>query len=330
MCLKPSLASSVLYRDDDANVIVLDLPRSIEEAQVAVRGTQSRRLISSEPALTPFDVPEPRDGVLVASERSCASQIADLMTAAAVESALNILNHGYDGPYCLPRVVEAAGANEDELHIPPGAHYLHGTIQETREQFLRSAPKFDVIVMDPPWPNRSARRNKGSYQTASTVDEIRYLLEQIPVPAHLSPDGLVAVWITNKPAVFDLMTGPNGLFAQWGLEVAAEWTWLKCTASGEPVLPLHSHWRKPWEKILIAKRRGSSPPSSLRHSVILAVPDVHSRKPSVKGLFDQVFGSAYSGLEVFARTLTAGWWSWGNEVLYFQQSESWISQADVD
>lgn len=330
MSLRPSAASSVLYRDDAANVIVLDLPLSIEEAQVPAGETQTRRLVSSEPALTPFEAPEPRDGVLAVCAGSTASQIADLMTAAAVNSALDHLCHAYDGTYCLPRVTEAARAKRSELYIPPKAQYLQGTIQDMRDQFLQSAPKFDLILMDPPWPNRSARRNKQSYQTASTIGEIRDLLEQIPVPVHLAPDGLVAVWITNKPAVFDLMTGPvAGLFSQWGLELAAEWTWLKCTASGEPLLPLDSHWRKPWEKLLIAKRRGSPTPSTLRHCVLLAVPDIHSRKPSVKGLFDQVFGRAYTGLEVFARTLTAGWWSWGNEVLQFQQSECWIIPTDA-
>jgi len=154
---------------------------------------------------------------------------------------------------------------------------------------------------------------------------MRELLSHIPVRSHLAPDGIVAVWVTNKESVLDYMLSPGGLFSSWGLQLVSEWTWLKVTSSGEPIMPVDSAWRKPWEKLLIA-RRADAPtrPALIQPRVLVAVPDVHSRKPSLREVFGNILGQEYMGLEVFARNLTAGWWAWGNEVLHFQGAEHWV------
>ncbi|PHH88571.1 hypothetical protein CDD83_7352 [Cordyceps sp. RAO-2017] len=149
------------------------------------------------------------------------------------------------------------------------------------------------------------------------------MLAGIPVPARLAADGLVAVWITNKPGVRELLTSPAGVLAGWGLEPVTEWTWLKVAASGEPLYDVESAWRKPWEKLLVARRRGARLHRALPPKVVVAVPDVHSRKPHLRRLFQDALGPQYTGLEVFARNLTAGWWSWGDEVLKFQGAHHW-------
>ncbi len=59
-----------------------------------------------------------------------------------------------------------------------------------------------------------------------------------------------------------------------------------------------------------------------------AVPDVHSRKPNLRQLFDEILPPGYAALEVFARNLTAGWWSWGDDVLHFQHTSHWVSPPD--
>lgn len=322
---------SVLYHDNDHNIVILDIPRSLEEAQSRPGDhlPSSFRILSSEPPSAPFDVPEPRDAAsysMYAGAGAAAAQVADLMTAAAVEGAVETLQSSYNGPFHLPRMVDAGRTSDGavvEARIPPDVTYLDGSIGEKLEEFTASAPQFSLIVMDPPWPNRSVKRKQNSYGTVATMSEMRELLQRIPIASHLAPNGLLAVWITNKPSILDLLTSSNGLFAQWGLEFAAEWTWVKCTTTGEPLFDTQSAWRKPWEKLLIARRRGSPAPPGLRSIIIFAVPDLHSRKPNLRGLFSDVLGRDYQGLEIFARNLTAGWWSWGNEVLRFQQPECW-------
>lgn len=339
-----ALASpSILFQTTDKAVVLLDVPRSLEESQVLPGQQPTSRICSGSPPLVPFATPEPSKDLVDSTSsahgwrsQSQGAAVADLMTAATVQSALRQLADHYAGPFHLPRSlgdpeshVPAASAEPPSCPLvhPPGANYLHGSIEDTRQAFLDKAPEFDLIVLDPPWPNRSVRRRRrrgtAGYATADSLREIGELLAGIPVAARLSPDGLVAVWITNKPSVRKLLTSAAGVFASWGLELAAEWTWLKIAASGDPLYRIDSLWRKPWETLLVAKRRGSRPRRTLGAKVVVAVPDVHSRKPNLRSLFCEQFGNEYVGLEIFARNLTAGWWSWGDEVLKFQEARFW-------
>lgn len=342
------MSQSILFRNEDPSVILIDGPKSIEDAQFmnpveAYQSGRTRRLISSKPPEEPFKTPDPKQTPL---NSNLGAALAELTAAAAIENGLKVLHDLYSGPWCLSRVhapqeEDAKGNERDKKRkaeevdspknvlsdpvIPEGSVYLHGTISSERSRFLKEAPKFDLIVMDPPWPNRSVRRKKGSYHTANDLDEIRETLSLIPIASSLAPDGLVAVWITNKASVLELLTSPRGLFAEWGMELVSEWTWLKVTTAGEPIVSVDSTWRKPWERLLIAKKRGAELtrlPSQGR--VIVSVPDLHSRKPNLRPLFEDILPPGYRALEVFARNLTAGWWSWGDEVLKFQQPEYWV------
>lgn len=340
-------SQSILFCNEDRSVILIDGPKSIEDAQFlkpaeASRCGRRRRLISSKPPEEPFKTPEPKQ---CSTTPSAAAALAELSAASAVEDALRVLNDLYSGPWCLPRVhavqktsmeghekdkkrkAEELDAPEDVPNDPEIAEEsvdFQGTISSERSRFLKEAPMFDLILMDPPWPNRSVRRKRGSYSTANDLDEIRSTLSLIPIASNLAPEGLVAVWITNKASVLELLTSPRGMFAEWGLELVDEWTWLKVTTAGEPVVDVNSAWRKPWERLLIAKRRGAGMPKlPSRRRVIVSVPDLHSRKPNLRSVFEDVLPLGYRGLEIFARNLTAGWWSWGDEVLKFQQPEHW-------
>jgi N6-adenosine-specific RNA methylase IME4 len=267
------------------------------------------------------------------------------MTTASVQSALQVLRHEHQGPFHLARIsapVDATGrgAGADAGTVAPDADAdadevaetlpvsnatpLHGSIHQLRQVFIDTAPAFRLVVLDPPWPNRSAKRRTDKYATTPNLAEMRSLLTSIPVSAHLANDGLVAVWITNKASIPDLLTSPTGVFASWGVELVAEWTWLKIAATGEPLYDVESAWRKPWEKLLIAKRIGVPAPPELKSKTIVAAPDVHSRKPNLRGIFAHSLGQQdYAGLEIFARNLTAGWWSWGDQVFCFQGQQHW-------
>ncbi|KAI1014740.1 hypothetical protein LB503_003791 [Fusarium chuoi] len=323
--------SSVLFESPDKSLIVLDIPTSLEESQVLPSQVPRRRIVSASPPSTPYPTPEPRHGGGDHSAFATASpgaQLAELMTAETVSSALQDLacTYSYSGPFHEDRLVQpqqAPSVSALPPLIPDKAEFLDGSIEAMRDTFHMSAPKFDLVVLDPPWPNRSARRKTDKYATVSNLKEMRNLLLHIPLASHLAPDGLVAVWVTNKHSIHDFLTSPTGLFAAWGLEFVTEWTWLKVAASGEPLYDIESTWRKPWEKLIIAKRIGSQRPEALESKVIVAIPDIHSRKPNLRGLFQDVIGKEYLGLEIFARNLTAGWWAWGNEVMRFQQPEHW-------
>ncbi|KAI0109538.1 MT-A70-domain-containing protein [Nemania sp. FL0031] len=353
--------SSVLFKSSDGVAVVIDIPRSLEEAQVLPGKTITRRIVSCNPRETPWQVPEPKKTHITKSASPSAA-IAELMTLESVKAALEQVRANYGGPWCLPRVTRNQAANESgpirtgatvtqsqkrkhkmsspasekedkeavptSLYIPERSHSLLGTISSKRGAFLQSAPQFDLIILDPPWPSRSVKRKSDRYATVRDMEEARELLSQIPVASHLKHDGLVAIWVTNKAAITDLLTAPGGILAEWGLEPIGQWIWLKVTSAGEPILEIESLWRKPWERLLIARKIGSTVLLPVSTKVILGVPDIHSRKPSLRSLFQEILPKDYIGLEVFARNLTAGWWSWGNEVLFFQQGHHWISSED--
>jgi N6-adenosine-specific RNA methylase IME4 len=139
------------------------------------------------------------------------------------------------------------------------------------------------------------------------------------------------VWVTNAGRFADLLTRPrDGVFeGEWDVEMVGEWTWLKVTKAGEPVVGVDSAWRKPWERLLIARKRGEGG-GAVKSKVIVSVPDVHSRKPNLRGLVEGLglLPERYEALEGFARNLTAGWWAWGDEVLLFQRRECWVDEDE--
>ncbi len=341
-------SSAILFRNERGTVWLLDLPRSIEESQVPSGAAElpPRRLRSSRPPAQPFQTPEPRDGRWQAASAPQA-QVRELMALASVNGALDELRTGYSGPWCLPRVIldedddnndkpaeEGApdGAALRRLHTPEHSHSLAGTIMDLRAEFLQTAPVFDLIILDPPWPNRSARRKRkgrsNNYSTAADTAAVRELLSLVPVGTKLSPDGVIAIWVTNKPAFTEMLTAPRGgIFAVWGVELVDSWTWLKVTTAGEPIFDVESHWRKPWEQLLIATRPDARRRVPHDGRVLVAVPDVHSRKPNLRPVFGEFLGDGYAALEVFARNLTAGWWSWGDQVLHFQDSRHWAEKV---
>ncbi|KAK7981622.1 hypothetical protein PG996_009313 [Apiospora saccharicola] len=318
-----------------------------------------RRLLSSKPLEKPWQAPSAKTnaGMPSLSSASPSVQLDELMVTETVRGAYEEVGHAYLGPWCLPRVCRSSATTQSHgLHADTAgstrkrdddqgvlltttrtrarfrrqrSQYFEGSIQELRPAFLRDAPKFDLIVLDPPWPSRSVRRKKASYRITNDMQEMRDLLSLIPVAAHLKPDGLVAVWVTNKPAVIELVKSQEGMFSLWGLELVGEWVWIKVTDSGEPIVALESTWRKPWERLLVARRRGSSTKIGPERKVIFGVPDLHSRKPNLKQLFAGILPTDYVGLEVFARHMTAGWWSWGDQVLIFQQRHHWIEDDSI-
>jgi len=233
-------------------------------------------------------------------------------------------------PGNMTSVVEIGDAGD--FLIPPGSTFILSTLERGLPSFLSScdtllltvAKKFDLVLMDPPWPNRSVRHSS-AYRTreSQALDPFQQAVDV--VMSHLLPQGLVAVWITNKPSV---RASVLEIFQALSLSLREEWVWIKTTAHGEPVTQLDGVWRRPYE-ILLLFRKGHYPETPLRR-VIAAVPDLHSRKPCLKALLEELLPSNYSAIELFARSLTAGWWSWGDEVLRFQHKSHWarFDQAD--
>ncbi|ORX58127.1 MT-A70-domain-containing protein [Hesseltinella vesiculosa] len=181
---------------------------------------------------------------------------------------------------------------------------------------------FDLIVMDPPWPNKSVHRST-DYETQDIYD-----LFHLPIKSLIKNQGLVAVWVTNKPKYRRFIL--DKLFKAWQMTCVGEWLWLKVTSSGEPVFPLDSPHRKPYEQLILGRYQpdDTSPtlPNPPQQHVLISVPSIrHSRKPPLGEVLADFLPKQPACLELFARCLTPGWTSWGNECLKFQHESYFIS-----
>lgn len=207
--------------------------------------------------------------------------------------------------------------------IPPRATFIRSTLALGQQAFLACQKytllntRFDLILMDPPWSNRSVR-HAGVYRTSEDqmIDPFQQAVDIMRLS--LVPEGFVAIWITNKASIRSTVL--ETLHAS-DYHLFEEWVWIKTTVHGVPVSQLDGIWRRPYEILLLF--RNGPPGQTTRRRVIAAVPDVHSRKPSLKVLLEELLPRNYNALELFARNLTAGWWSWGDEVLKYQHEGQW-------
>jgi N6-adenosine-specific RNA methylase IME4 len=366
------MSSSILYRNSDSTVLLIDIPRSIEIAQGV---SPSRKIISSKPLEHPYPSVEPKS--FKARAKLGEASLEDLLLQKHLQLALEEVKAGHEGKWCLSRVTgdseilkarkkrkrreentdgsvlfpegneECLGSLEQgplhhnphstfitttlspsnsRIHFPPNSTALLGEISTALPLFTTSAPKFPIIVLDPPWPNRSARRKK-SYNISYNTLSVTSLLSSLPLQNHLEDSGCIAIWITNKDIFRQMVLEKGGLFELWGVELVEEWIWLKVTGEGEVICQLDGVWRRPWEVVLVGQRRRGG---GVKRRVLVGVPDLHSRKPNLKELFADeglglgLLGEEKAGLEIFARNLTSGWWGWGDEALKFQGGDAWV------
>lgn len=214
--------------------------------------------------------------------------------------------------------------------IPPKSCFILATISAGFAAFetaisVVDVVSFDLIVLDPPWANRSVRRGK-TYSTTERQASDPFI-DALRVLRYLGANGTVAIWITNKPAIREQVISS---LHDYELDLAEEWIWTKITMHGQTLTPIDGLWRSPYETLLLFQH---TKVKSVKRRFMFAVPDIHSRKPSLKRLSEKLLplNSDYHALELFARSLTAGWWSWGDDVLKFQHGKNWKSiKEEVD
>ncbi|KAK4574789.1 hypothetical protein LTR86_001631 [Recurvomyces mirabilis] len=210
--------------------------------------------------------------------------------------------------------------------MPPRSSFYLGNCHDSRDfraairaqaEHEETRRDFDFILLDPPWPN----------SIAPNLNEVEDLLFGMDLDMLMADDCLVGIWITNKPAVREMVLGEGGLFASWGVQRCEEWVWLKTTIRGEPITPIEATWRKPYEVLLLGRKRciDAAGVMPVQTKIIMGVPDLHSRKPCLRELIEPLMSMKenYRALEIFARYLVAGWWSWGNECIKFNGVEHW-------
>lgn len=186
---------------------------------------------------------------------------------------------------------------------------------------------FNLIVIDPPWENGSARQ-KSRYPTLPN----NYFLS-LPIKQLTHTDGaLVALWVTNREKLHGFVE--KELFPAWGVRYVASSYWLKVKADGSLINDLDLFHHRPYECLLLGQCHREAMDSKCQseskpvqdNQIIISIPGDYSRKPPVGGLLlDYVPGFKPARcIELFAREMISGWTSWGNEPLHFQGSRYFI------
>lgn len=228
-------------------------------------------------------------------------------------------------------------------HIPPRSTFILADMIPSCPPSRASSThllhgSFDFILVDPPWQNRSVRHAK-AYKTPESRSQNPFLSVLPILKNNLNADGLVGIWVTNKAAIRRLVLSS---LHQIGYRLHEEWVWMKTTINGDPVTELAGIWRRPYEVLLLFRKghnhvRHTGDPSEhsdsstwatgVPYRIFVAVPSHHSQKPCLKEFIEplMVNPTSYQALEMFARNLTAGWFSCGNEVLKFNLEGHWAN-----
>ncbi|XP_054711394.1 N(6)-adenine-specific methyltransferase METTL4-like [Uloborus diversus] len=215
-------------------------------------------------------------------------------------------------------------STENEQYVLPA----HSTFYlcDIKELHLRDKC-FDLIVLDPPWENKSVRRKRG--YSVMPCDALQHLsLNEI-----CNENCLIVVWVTNNKKQIAFVQ--NELFPKWHVSFHVIWHWSKITQKGQSIHPIESHHKKPYENILIGRvNDGASSTVAFKelenHKVIVSVPSsIHSQKPPLIEILQPYTPENPKCLELFARYLLPGWTSVGNEVVKLQNLRLFHKEKEI-
>ncbi|XP_067677632.1 N(6)-adenine-specific methyltransferase METTL4-like [Haliotis asinina] len=236
----------------------------------------------------------------------------------------------------------------DDHHylIPPRSSFVMSNYDQLLQNCdtLQVSGGYDLIVVDPPWQNKSVKRKRSYY----SLEEESFL--QLPVSDLASPNCLIVVWVTNKPRLTTFVQ--DQLLPHWGIKRIVQWHWMKVTVDGTMICDIDSPTKKPYETLLLGqlvqkgkeitpKNQAGPPDTSAKGAnspdvthdnvsggnvsnlpdsrVIVSVPcSLHSKKPPLLDVLAQYLPPKPACLELFARNLWPHWVSWGHEVLKHQ------------
>ncbi|KAJ8672833.1 hypothetical protein QAD02_004093 [Eretmocerus hayati] len=227
------------------------------------------------------------------------------------------LSHQFCGSNSRDLPVVAEYSNE-KFVFPANSKFYSYDIRSIRQSF-QIDDHFDLILLDPPWWNKSIRRKNVKFKEGSYKMLRNEEIEQIPIGQLLNPTGIVAVWCTNN--ITQMKSILEQIFPTWGVSMKGKWYWLKISQNCEPICDFGTnHGKQPYEQIIFATLSSNTQLNLPQDKVIVSVPSaVHSHKPPLSEILSPYLPEKPKCLEIFARYLLPNWTSCGLEVLKFQR-----------
>ncbi|CAH0522470.1 unnamed protein product [Peronospora belbahrii] len=243
-------------------------------------------------------------------------------TASTLEDMLNLLSKASkekvldDGSihFNATNYLQVAVVNNTKIILPAGSSFAQRDVRELRQISLE---KFKLIVMDPPWQNKSVLRGK----QYGMFDHTDLLAIDIPHIADVD-ECVLAVWVTNRPRYMTYLR--DQVLPFWGFTFHACWYWLKLSKNGELVTPLDLTHRLPVETLVVAYRAKDHKHEQLLRQrlgeqmrVVFSIPLRHSWKPPPECFIsNDIISTSDKKVELFARELRPYWTSVGNEQVF--------------
>lgn len=169
---------------------------------------------------------------------------------------------------------------------------------------------YKIIYADPPWHYNDKSKSHGGgaeshYKTMKVSD-----ICNLAIPA--DKDSVLLLWATY-PQLEEAFKVINA----WGFKYkTCAFTWVKINKNGSIYMGMGGHTRANAEICLLASRgKGLSRINAGIYNTQLHQRSKHSEKPDA---FRQEIVRLYGDvprLEMFARTKSDGWDSWGNEIV---------------
>ncbi|XP_024939491.1 methyltransferase-like protein 4 isoform X2 [Cephus cinctus] len=170
---------------------------------------------------------------------------------------------------------------QSEKYVFPEQCYFYCNDIKNIAEKMELNNQFDLILLDPPWWNKSIRRKKRKYSESSYKMMYNEDLIKIPIGKLLSTNGVVAVWCTNAPS--HLRSISNDMFPAWGVKFQAKWYWVKVTRSGKPVCDFNPMPAKqPYELLILGAASSNNEIKIPDGKLLVSIPSaVHSHKPPI-------------------------------------------------
>ena len=168
--------------------------------------------------------------------------------------------------------------------------------------------KYDVIVVDPPWPLKKIRRNVRPNQTkmdynALSVDKIKTL----PIKSIASSNCLLFLWAPQKYVFI-----AKEVLESWGFNFLLFMVWKK-TYGRSAGMPLYGfQWNIEFVLVGYLTKPNIWPKRKLIPLGFSAENEGHSVKP--ERFYEMVGVLGDNKCDLFARKQREGWDVWGNEV----------------
>ena len=184
------------------------------------------------------------------------------------------------------------------------AHRLQRLLHLSKGNGALPDAKFSVVLSDPPWPfdfSASDRTRIDNHYPAMSLEEITAL----PVADITAEDAALLLWSPGSK-----LEQAIEVINAWGFNYRTCAVWVKNRPPG-----LGHYWRNQHELLLLGIRGLlPAPDEGVRESsVINALRNGHSRKPSIHEMLDR-YWPGLPKLEMFCRgRAPKGWAIWGNE-----------------